>query len=398
MIRSRLSFVAIGALLMAAQTLQAQQVLFHGQVRPRWEGRDPAGSGLGSFTSMRTRAALAAALQSDVSVFIELQDVRFFGEETNPLFDDAADGLDLHEGYAQLGNFLREGSWLRVGRQETNFGGQRLIGSVDWTQQGQSFDGARFQTASDWGTVDLIAYRTGESAAPSSAGRNGEVVGAYATVGVGDAGDLDIYSIYNGVVAASETDQATVGLRWVGTSDALAYRVESSFQFGTRADQDVSAYMFGARVGTEIADGDGTLTLWYDYLSGDDTPADGTLGVFETLFATNHKFYGFADLFLNIPAHTAGLGLQDLAVKGGFQASDNLHLGVDLHTFRLAKQGTISSSHLAEELDFTGTYRHTSEVSFTGGLSFVAQDDALAEIGRLSENLIWGYVMMNVVF
>ncbi len=37
----------------------------------------------------------------------------------------------------------------------------------------------------------------------------------------------------------------------------------------------------------------------------------GTSFSTETLFATNHKFYGFADLFLNIPRDTAGRGLRD---------------------------------------------------------------------------------------
>lgn len=57
------------------------------------------------------------------------------------------------------------------------------------------------------------------------------------------------------------------------------------------------------------------MTLWYDHLSGDDDPSDGTVRVFDTLFATNHKFYGLADYFLNIPVQTVGRGLQDLALK-----------------------------------------------------------------------------------
>jgi hypothetical protein len=32
------------------------------------------------------------------------------------------------------------------------------------------------------------------------------------------------------------------------------------------------------------------------------------------------------------------------------------------------------------------------------GLSFVMQDDALAEIGRLSEDMTWVYVMFNATF
>lgn len=73
--------------------------------------------------------------------------------------------------------------------------------------------------------------------------------------------------------------------------------------------------MLGARLGFDVGTG-GSLTLWYDLLSGDADPNDGDTKVFDTMFATNHKFYGFADMFLNISVHTGGQGLQDLAVKG----------------------------------------------------------------------------------
>lgn len=380
----------------APPALLGQQVELQGQLRPRWEGRDPAGSGMGSFTSMRTRAAIAAALESDVRVFIEFQDVRLFGEETHPLFDDNADGMDLHEAFAELGDFLGDGSWLRVGRQETSLGGQRLIGAVDWAQQGQSFDGARLRADGDWGMLDLIAYRTNESA--GGGGADSELVGVYAVIPTGGSATLDLFTLYRGTAAATETDEATSGLRWAGGSGVWSYRAEGAVQYGTRADDDVSAWMIGGRIGAEIADGAGTVTLWYDLLSGDDDSADGTVRVFETLFATNHKFYGFADLFLNIPAHTGGLGLQDLALKATYQAAPDVRLAADLHSFRLAKQGSVSSSHLGEELDLTGTLTYSPQVSFVAGLSFVAQDDAFAEIGRLAENLMWGYVMMNVTF
>ena len=48
--------------------------------------------------------------------------------------------------------------------------------------------------------------------------------------------------------------------------------------------------------------------------------------VFDTLFTTNHKFYGLADLFLNIPLQTDGRGLQDLAVKWHYTPMPKLPL------------------------------------------------------------------------
>ena len=57
------------------------------------------------------------------------------------------------------------------------------------------------------------------------------------------------------------------------------------------------------------------VSVGVEYLSGDDDPTDGTYKVFDTLYATNHKFYGFMDYFLNIPVHTFGLGLRDVHAR-----------------------------------------------------------------------------------
>lgn len=397
---NRRSYLPAGLCLLllgVAAPVQAQNLTFNGQIRPRWEGRDPAGPGLGAFTSMRTRLGLTGVLERNVRIYVEFQDVRLFGEETHPLFDFGADNLDLHEGFAEIGSFS-EGLGIRVGRQEINLGGQRLIGALDWAQQGQSFDGVRLRSVGDWGSVDLFGFTINDAGSPAVA-EDEALFGGNAAFATGTLGTLAVYGIHRAVRADDEldTDQTTVGARWAGRSGLWSYRAEGSYQFGERGGDDVSAFMFGARLGAQVGSRS-SLTLWYDYLSGDEIPLDGEQGVFETLFATNHKFYGFADLFLNIPVHTAGLGLRDLAIKAALDASDDIRLSLDLHSFRLAEQGSISSTHLGEEIDLTGRYRFTQQVTFVGGASFVAQDEAWAEIGRLSEDMWWGYLMMNVVF
>lgn len=383
---------------LTALPVGAQDVKFHAQVRPRSEVRDPAAFGLKSFTSMRVRLGIEAALENNVRLVVELQDVRLWGEETHPLFDFSANQFDLHQGFAEIGSFSADKWALRAGRQEVNLGGQRLVGAIAWTQQAQSFDGLRLQTRGDWGSINFFAYKVAEIGASADATVDAELFGAYATFKTGDNAGLDVYGLYQATDGATETDEATLGLRWVGKTGIWSYRAESSFQVGDRAGEDVSAYMFGARLGADVAEGKGTVTLWYDYLSGDDDLTDGETKVFQTLAATNHKYYGFADLFLNIPAHTGGLGLQDFAFKVMVRANSDFRVGVDLHAFRLAKQGGLTTSRLGEEVDLTGWYRHTANVSFQGGISFVAQGDALAELGRLSENLWWSYLQMAVSF
>lgn len=69
------------------------------------ENRSPGDGNWDSFTSMRVRAAIAAQLEGRVKVFIQLQDVRLFGEEGDTKGDYRADNFDLHQGYLELGDF-----------------------------------------------------------------------------------------------------------------------------------------------------------------------------------------------------------------------------------------------------------------------------------------------------
>lgn len=383
--------------------LAAQELTWGGQVRVRGEVRDPTpgigGDGI-TFTSMRTRASLLAALDGDVSIFIQLQDVRLFGEERSTLADFSADGLDLHQGYIDLGS-PGDGLFGRFGRQEVQFGGERLIGAVGWTQQGRAFDGARLEGAGGFGVVRLLGARLSNDVSPF-VDQDAVLIAGYGTIDVSDTQDVDVYLLYNNAAGdpntgADDTDQFTIGARWVGEEAELTYRAEGSIQAGDRDGRSVSAFMLAARVGRSF--GDFTATLWYDYLSGSDDPATGDVGVFDTLFATNHKFYGFADLFLDIPSHTAGRGLQDAAIKLAVTPHEDWTIGADLHSFRLARaDGLDAGGHLGEELDLVATWRHSANFDVTGGVAFVFQRDAWAEIGRLDQSMVWGYLMLDAHF
>lgn len=374
---------------------EATEVEWGGQLRPRYEYRSPAG-GLGddTFTSMRARAQMTARVDSGLTAFIQVQDVRLWGEEANTLGDFSADSFDLHQGYIQVDGVAGDQSTLKIGRQAVAFGGQRLVGAVEWTQQGRVFDGLRLGLAPSWGKVDVLAIQLAEATSARHAA-NAYLTGAYATL-TGLPGALDLYGLYNKVSGAGDTDQLTLGARWAAQQERFKYRLEGSYQTGTRGGADVAAFMFGGRVGTKV--GKVGLTLWYDYLSGDDDPTDGETKVFDTLFATNHKFYGFADLFLNIPVHTGGLGLQDIALKAALPLAPKLNLGAHLHAFSTAEKGGLKSQRLGEEIDLTLTYKYRPKLALVGGFSHVFAAKSLGLIGRLGEDMDFAYLMTNLSF
>ena len=72
-------------------------------------------------------------------VMMQIQDARLFG--TRPGFDDGG-AFALHQGILEFGNDER--GYVRVGRQEINYGNQRMIGALDWLMSGRSFDALRF--------------------------------------------------------------------------------------------------------------------------------------------------------------------------------------------------------------------------------------------------------------
>jgi hypothetical protein len=385
----------LGVTFFIGSAVSAQESVLLGQVRPRYEYKDPSGGGLDAFTSMRVRFGLDVAVEDGLSIFIQAQDVRIWGSETHPLFDYSADNFDLHQGYLKYRG--ERMSWLTttVGRMETNFGGERLVGAIDWTQQGQSFDGVRFDAESGRTRWALVAYTLHDESA-AGVTDDESLYGVYGTLAEVGPGALDVYWLYDRLRGGAESDEHVIGARYVFSGEVNG-RLEAMLETGSRSDVDVSAFMLGARVGKGFLDGKFSATLWYDYLSGDD-PTTPEVEFFNTFFATNHKFYGFADLFLNIPAHTAAAGLQDMAVKLSWKPTTSFDAGLDMHSFRAAKQGALSGTHFGEELDLTLRHRYSDHVSATLGLSYVIQDDLFAEIGRLDENLTWFYVMLNATF
>jgi hypothetical protein len=396
------------ALLLAAlpTTVVAQEVdlKFGGQVRPRFEYRDPLQLPDGSAenaTSMRTRLDLRASMDDNLSAFIQIQDVRLWGSETSTLGDFSADGLDIHQAYIDLGKAANGGFMGRFGRQEVNFGGQRLIGAVNWAQQARSFDGIRVASGGSLGNIDFFAAKIRDNQA-LDVEQEANLLSAYGTWDITTTQDLDLYWIFDhreddeAAAGDDKTSRHTLGARWVGNVSDFTYRAEGSYQAGTWLGTDVSAFMFGGRLAYNFSKA--SLTLWYDYLSGDGDLGDDTNKVFDTLFATNHKFYGFADMFLNIPVHTGGRGLQDLALKAAYRVNPAWTLKLDVHTFNMADKGPLTSGHFGEEIDVGAGWKYNKYLTLSAGFAYVFQNDGWAEIGRLTKDLGWVYLMLDAKF
>lgn len=140
--------------LLVSKTTQAQLSL-QGQIRTRTEVRDGVGNlpKLGSrpaaFTSQRT--ALSFGYKWDRLTFgLNLRDVRVWGQDAASINNADGTKLFLHEAWAEIMLANKADTTfkfrafdnlsLKIGRQELIYDDVRLLGNLDWLQQGRRFD------------------------------------------------------------------------------------------------------------------------------------------------------------------------------------------------------------------------------------------------------------------
>jgi len=422
------------------QLAQAIDFKFSGEVRPRTELATNGAVGAAknqhkSFTTMRTRLGLRAIVDSDTSAFIQLQDVRTAGGETPTTAPPsitqtgtsvAASGLDLHQGYIDLGNVLGTGIHLRLGRQEMIFDEHRLIGNIGWIQQAQTCDAARADV--DLGQfingLSLTAFfaKTVASTIPGTTGTHptlqltnnsnatfdSNFAGARLTFKLGDKGDrITPYFYYalNPAKTGKTPIKITDNIEYVGAYlvkhvSGFRFRFDGAYEFGNvNAATDIKAYMLTAAIGTklDIAHGFG-ITAWYDYLSGDNNPNDATVHTFTTPYATNHAYYGHIDKFLNIPTQ----GLQDIAVKMWLKPTQKMKFIVHLHQFMSAKTSTAANPprNLGQEIDTHFKYPLAKHTMLALGYSHYFGNGTVngGVTGDTTLDSNWAYGMVDFKF
>jgi hypothetical protein len=367
-----------------------------GEIRPRIFSLEPVVGDWDHWISMRSRLSVDARFQEGLRLFVQVQDVRLWGEEVTNR-DRSADAVDFHQAYLEVEDVPWVDGLLRAGRQEVSLGEGRFIAAPDWGQAGQTFDGARWIRPSGEGRLDLVYLRLQEGSAPAHE-VSADLLAAWAVVPAGALGSLEVLAIHDRSTGPSKNRQNTVGPLWKKAFGDLSFRVQGMAQLGQRGGEDVSAFMVAARSTLEVLDDRGSVTLWYDHLSGDDDPYDATNRAFSTLFGARHRYYGRADYFLDIPRDTGGLGLRDAALKLSFSPGPFLSANLDLHTFRTAERVFLSSRHLAEEADLWVRYRFRGALTLEAGYSLVWAGTAMEEMGRLEGTGNMAYFMSSMRF
>lgn len=406
----RIAIVVLACTLLPLSALA--QFSLDAEFRPRTELRDgyrlldtpeadPA-----FFVSQRTRLGLQ--YEGDGYTFrLSAQDVRVWGE-TAQLQDNP--NVNVHEAWARLkaaGNLH-----LKLGRQELIYDDQRLLGAVNWTQQARSHDALVLQYRHPQSELSLHAGGAWNQQGENLLG-NTYAVNNYKAMGYFWAhkrfGDLAVSGLL--LSDGFQVDDNSTSFRYTwGTHlnwtpgnwqfSGSAYRQSGD----DRMRRNISAYLLAVRgaYGWEALQ----LSAGYDYLSGGDRgDANPSRHAFHTLYATNHKFYGSQDYFLNIPADTRGGGLQDAWLGARLRLGSHTAAGLTWHYFALAgniadpgNPTTSLDPYLGSELDASLSHTVSEEISLRLGYSVLFNGHSLDRLqGRNADSgQHWAWVMLRV--
>lgn len=354
----------------------------------RNDGRDGSTAGRATlYFDNVARLSLKLTHASGLAAFAQVQDVRVWGEETDTLLDYSAQGFDLHQGYGDI-PLMKDQLVLRVGRQEIKILEERLVGAVAWTSQARSFDAVRLRWTPKELRVDgdlfVSMIRDIDSVSPgpptNTGGQTALFAGAVSSIRLIEGDDnpntLTVQAFFD-YAHNDKRKRVTVGLYDRGSVGAFRYRVEGYFQGGKLDGATIAAWMVGLEAGVLFEKAKKLqISLWADILSGTDDATDRATKAFDTLYATNHAFYGFADFFSNIPAQLNGRGLVDIALKTSIQPCPKLNLALHLHQF-LAQNDQGGDKDLGREIDLVASYRPWEPAEFFFGLFTMLPGDGM---------------------
>lgn len=393
------------------------QVFVRAEARNNADLKDAVGDG-SLFMDERARVGMRLSALEKVGALIEVQDVRTFGFE--PSTTTFTPNTSVHQGFvdAKLASWLD----LRVGRQELTYGEDRLVGMVDWAQQGRAFDGVFLRaSAGSLLTVDTFgmmvktpAWVTPDAAVGGSRffSPGSTLAGAYARLRFGKAG-VDVYSLNlfedpsTAALGQKRTNaRITLGARGFAAFGPLALLGEGAFQTGwTGGAVGYDTLMAGAFAAKATV----TLPVWgapyvlgeFSAASGDSDATDRTDHTFNPLFPTAHVHLGFMDYvgWQNVVAGRLTAGLRPWGA----------HVWIDVHHFRawapqgawyaasgavlLAADATRTASGLGTELDFNFTIPIAEQLSLAGAFATFLPGDMGAARGTNAS--VWGFLYLR---
>ena len=430
------------------------QFTFSGQLRTRTEYRNGQGTLLKEgdspafFTSQRTRIS-AGYSGYRIKALATLQDVRVWGQDAstiNRTTNADLNGLMLHEAWGEFSlldtNQTKLGKELalKVGRQELVYDDVRLLGNLDWLQQGRRHDMALLKWANNgWMLHGGVAYNQNREQKAGTVYNGVPTTYSAGTNGIGtdykslqfvylgrkfSAGNFSLLAIKDdfsqytttpasGTVAAATTysdatwSRVTAGAYVNAQFKKLGVKAEAYYQGGKYRDgRDLSA-TFYSLVLSYATTSRTTLLGGIDHSSGNNpSNTTGTSHRFDPLYGTPHKHWGYMDYFYVADGFGTG-GLSDVYLKLRYKPLDRFTVTFDAHQFTSTNpvmgldKVELNNPSFGQEYDLIGYYTVTKQIGLEGGYCVFNATDAMAAaktVTDLKKTATWAYLMVNLRF
>jgi hypothetical protein len=445
---SKTIFLGIALTVLSFNTAKAQ-ITLTGQLRERTEVRDGQGTLLKKgdkpalFNSQRFRLNVGFAGYR-YKVFASLQDVRVWGQDAssiNRTTTEVNNGLMLNEAWGEI--FLNDtiskiqNLSLKAGRQEISYDDQKVLGGLDWLQQGRRHDAIVLKFANKGWTADLGAAFNQNKELNSTTIYNGTNPSyAAGTNGIGtlyksfqylylgkkfaftDVSFLFFKDDFNKYVTAGAVStplqgvwsRNTMGFYFNSTIArklnlvGSVYHQSGANKDGRNLNANLASITSTLQVGRKLFMGPGV-----DYLSGTDgtkiVTATSTSTLFDPLYGTPHKFWGGMDYFY-AASPFGKQGLLNYFFKAKYNAKDNLTFLAEVHGFQAANKlsngaGGTLNSYLGTELDLVVKYNMTKIINLEAGYSIMKATNSMASaavknIATPNLSPQFAYLMLNI--
>ena len=377
-------------------------IKFGGEYRARFEGYTG-----GSFKADTTDSYMLSRLKLNLTIK-PTSWLTFFGEgydaraiAKSPALPPFQNTWDIRQAYVELGGSEKQMFGLRAGRQEINFGEQRLIGGLNWANGARTFDAVRGSYHMKGFRADVftasVVNQTDGTWDHHLQGNN--LSGVYTVFDklVANA-TIEPYLLWrtqprvkNEVGVLANVNEKITGVRWVG-------KLPQGFDYGAEV-VDEAGYLGTDQIrawATHFVIGRTTKMLWtprvfaeFNFASGDKNSKDGIRGTFDQLYPTGHDKYGLSDQvgWRNMKDFRTGLETKprknltasvvynDLYLASRFDAMYNAG-GAALFRSAAGTAGT----HIGQELDVIAMWTIAKPLQAGGGFGHLFPGDFLKNV------------------